>query len=348
MKRRLNFGKILITLFLTVLIWVWADLALDDQYTVSNARVSVAKRLSPGLWVSFAGQATVPLKKLVLTGSVRKIADARAKLNDGSFVPEFFLNPEHEQMTKPGEYALDVAGFARRSDKIRRLGLTVDLAEPNAVTVTVVALEKKTLVVRCVDENQNIIAGATSEPPTIDAPVPADRGGGALVAKVRLSRREIEQARLSPIEKTPYVELAPNHIRQALVTVKISTPKEPDRLQEYTITNVRLGFSLSATLQGRYGVKLTNPDVVMGPVTIKATPQARRAYENMRYHVILEIDDSDRDTTKTDLRRELVYNFPQEFVRKDEIRLSKPPAQARFRIEPAAAQPTRTGPAVTE
>lgn len=348
MKRRVNLGKILITIFLTALIWVWADLALEDEYTVSNAEVSIAKPVNPNFWVSFTGRTIVPLQKLVLTGSVRKIADVRRKLNDGSFAPEFFLNPEHEQMTKPGEYTLDVAGFVGRNDKIRRLGLTVGSAEPNAVNVTVVALEKKVLVVKCIDENQNLISGAASEPPTIEAPVPADRSGDALVAKVRLTRRDIEQARLAPIEKTPYVELAANQTREAPTTVKISTPKEPDRLQEYTITNVRLGFSLSATLQGKYGVELTNPDVVMGPVTVKATPQARRAYENMRFHVILEIDDTDKDTVETDLRRELIYNFPQDFVRTDEIQLSKAPARARFKLVPVAARPPQTGPALTE
>jgi hypothetical protein len=336
MISRFSYRKILATIVLTILIWVWADLALDEEFTISNARLIVAKSVNPALWVTFSGQPAVTLEKIVLKGSARKVSDARQRINDGRFVPEFYFDPATERMATQGEHPLKVADYLKNADKIIQLGLTVISADPNTLTVSVVELQKKQLVVRCFDENQNPLKAASIEPAQVEAFVPAEREGAALEAKVVLNKREIEQARLSPIEKTPYVELTPGQTREAATSVRIMLPMEQQRLQEYLITNVRLGFSLSANIQGKYKVELINPEAVMGTVTIRATPEAKRAYDNMRYHVILEIDDSDKDAKSEELRRDLTYNFPPEFVRKDEIMLSQAPVQARFRLTPLA------------
>jgi hypothetical protein len=338
MTRRLNFRKILATVVLTVLIWVFADLALDEEFSFSNAKISVAKSVNPALWVTFAGQPTVSLEKVVLKGSARKIAEARQRINDGRFVRDFYFDPEHEKMDAPGEHLLNVAEFLKGADKIVQLGLTVASADPNMLTVSVVELQKKQLAVRCFDDNQNPLKVASIEPAQVEAFVPVEREGSALEARVVLGKREIEQAKLAAIEKTPWVELAPGQIREAAASVKITLPKEQERLQEYLITSVRLGFSLSSNLQGKYRVELVNPEVVMGTVAIRATPEAKRSYDNVRYHVILEIDDSDRDSRGAELRRDLVYNFPTEFVRSDEIVLNQTPVQARFKLIPLASE----------
>jgi hypothetical protein len=107
----------------------------------------------------------------------------------------------------------------------------------------------------------------------------------------------------------------------------------------------------------------------MGAIAIRATPEAKRAYDNVRYQVILEIDDSDKDVQMPDfgetasagadkstgpgakepvhagVRRQLVYNFPEEFVRKDEIMLNQSPVQARFRVVPLSVEGPAAAPA---
>jgi len=88
---------------------------------------------------------------------------------------------------------------------------------------------------------------------------------------------------------------------------------------------------MSANLQGKYRVEITNFDVVVSPISIKATPVAKRAYENTRFHVTLEIEDSDKDDD-VEHRRDLVYNLPQEYVRSDDIVLTSPVAQAKFKL----------------
>jgi hypothetical protein len=335
MAGRFRPSKIAVAVILTVLIWVWADLALDEEFSISNARILIAKSVNPAFWVTFDGQSSVALDKVIFKGSARKVADARQQMNQGKFVPEFYFDPAHEKITAAGEHALNVANFLNDSDKVQQIGLTVVSADPNRLTVKIVEMQKKQLVVRCYDENQNPLKTAGIEPAQVEAYVPAEREGAALEAKVVLIRREIEQARLAAVEKMPFVELAPGQTREALSTVKITLPKEEQRLSEYLITSVRLGFSMSQNLQGKYKVELVNPEAVMGTVAIRATPEAKRAYDNIRYQVILEIDDSDLATAPgTELRRGLIYNFPEAFVRSDEIMLNQAPVQARFKLIP--------------
>ena len=53
MIKKIKYGKILVIVLLTVLIWVWTDLALDEEFTVSGVEISIAKSTNPALLVSF-------------------------------------------------------------------------------------------------------------------------------------------------------------------------------------------------------------------------------------------------------------------------------------------------------
>jgi len=336
MAKKLNYGKIVAVVLITVLIWVWADLALDEEFSVSGGTISVAKSIKPNLWVSFNDKSSVSIEKIVLKGSASKITEAKRKLKEGSLVLEFFLDPEHEE-AMVGPDKLDVVTFLRQSDRIRQLGLTVESSDPNALPVNAVKLVEKSLVVKCIDEDQNPVKTATIEPAQVNMFVPEDWEGAKLEAKVSLTHSEINQARLSAIEKVPYIELAADQTRLSATTVKITTPPEEELLGDYPITTATLGITLSANLQGKYKVVVTNLDEVIRAITIRATPDAKRAYEKMPYQVILEIDDEDAKSTEP-LRRELVYNFPPEYDRKDEIRLNQQPIIARFKLIPLTSE----------
>ena len=55
------YGKIFIVVLLTVLIWVWADLAQDERLPLSNVvSLGVARSSDPTLWLSFAGEGDDP------------------------------------------------------------------------------------------------------------------------------------------------------------------------------------------------------------------------------------------------------------------------------------------------
>ena len=52
----------------------------------------------------------------------------------------------------------------------------------------------------------------------------------------------------------------------------------------------------------------------------------------MAQKVILEIDDEDTKATEL-LRRKLIYNFPIEYLRNDEIVLKQQPVLAQFKLQ---------------
>jgi hypothetical protein len=343
MVKKVKYGKILVVIFITVLIWVWADLSLDKEFSVSNVNINVAKSTNPKFWVSFGNESSVSIEKIVLKGPAAKVADVQRKLNDGSLVLEFFLNPEQtEAIASPGEHTLDVLTFLRQSDQIKKLGLTVESCKPETLQVNVVRLVKRPLTIKCIDETENTIKAATIEPKQLDMFVPENWSGEKLTANVQLTRREIEQARLSAVEKAPFIKLAAGQIRELQGTVKITMPPEEDLLADYTITTARLRFSLSPNIQGKYKVVVDNLDEVIRTITIRATADAKRAYEKMPYQVTLEIDDEDIASNEP-LRRNLIYNFPDEYLCKDDIRLNQQPVTARFKLIPLPAAETPPG-----
>ena len=327
MVKKIKYGKVLAVVFLTVLIWVWADLAKTEDFSVSNATISIAKSANPNLWVGFNDESSVLINRIVLKGSASKIAYAKRKIRDTEGVLKFTLDPEQEAMTEPEEYSLDVLDFLKKNDRIRQLGLTVESCEPGTVDVQVFKLVKKTLMVKCFDESGTPVKVETIKPPEVDISILEDWGAAA---KVQLNPREIRQARASAIKKTPYVELPSGEIKRAHTTVKIKLPLIEETLQPYSITSATLGFTFSANLVGKYDVELLNP-ADMAMVSVMATPAAKSAYEQQPYKMLLYILDGD-EKNKAEQKKQVVYNFPEQFVRNDEIELNQPPAVARFKL----------------
>lgn len=342
MLKQVKISKIAIVIFLTVLIWVWADLALDETLPVSGAVITVDES-NPNRWVSIGGRVSVPIDNIVLKGPASKIADVRRKIRDRSPSSpsfEFFLDTEQEGMAKPNEYpTFDVRDFLRKSDQIRRFGLTVESCKPVNFTVKVALLLEKPLPVQCFDESGNSSKHESVDPPTVSMFVPEDWGRNE-PARVTLTAREIEQARAAPIAVTPYIDLPDGQTRKSRTVVKVKILPKEDRLTGSPITTATLGYLLSANLQGKYKVDVGNMNEVIGAIQIRATEQARLAYEQMRYQVLLEIEDVDAKSTET-IRRELIYNFPFEFRRKDEIILDQQPVIAQFKLRrlPSADNP---------
>ncbi len=344
--RKIKFGKIAVVIFLTVLIWVWMDMSLDVELPVSNAMIMVAKS-DPNLWVSFNGKSSVTIDDIMLKGPATITSEVNRKLKTGSRRLEFFLDAGAEAMDNPGEYPLDVLGLLRKSDLIIELGLAVQSCTPDKLTVSVIELVEKPLDIECFDENGTPLVGVKSiEPSKVDMFVPLD---SRLKAQVQLTPRDIEQARNSLAVKTPFVILATGQTRQAARTVEIKISPEADSLNEHPITAAKLGISLSPILQGKYKVDVTNYDNVVSSFTILATDDAKEAYENQPVQMILFILDEDAKEAKKrpdeDQQRKVVYNFPKEFVRRNEIRLQDPQqaAVAKFKLTLSSAPTSSSG-----
>jgi len=338
MARKNNYGKIALVVFLTVLIWIWADLAKTEEFTAPSA--TIRAKSTPHLWVSFNGKSSVSIGKIELKGPASKIAKVRRGLNDGSLSLEFFLDAEQAEAIKGS--GLDVVDFLKNSNQIKLLGLTVESCEPNVIDVQVSKIVKKSLTVKCFGEDGAALEAESIVPQTVYMSVPDNWERAKLVAKVQLTAAEIERARLSAVDMTPYIELGAER-NEVPTTVKITMPPVEEQLSDYLITEPSLRIASSPTLQGECYVKVTNLPEVLGVIKIRATPEAKRAYEQQVIpSMTLYIFDEDRKTTE-EQKRKVVYNFPEEFVRKNEIKLIGQAVEARFiliPLSPVEAQPS--------
>ena len=334
------YGKISIVVFLTVLIWVWADLAQDERLVLSNVvSLGVARSTDQTLWLSFVDeegtlQPTVTIDNVDLKGPASRGADVDRMRNKGELDLALFLVPEREGFTEAGTRTLDVLNFLKQSDAIGQLGLTVENCEPRTLTVQVRRLVEKPLLVECIDEN-GVPLKAEVEPREVRAFVVPDE---TVVAKVRLSPSEQSDAREAGIEKTPYVEF-PGQRREVGTSVRIKLSPAEDVLRDENV-RATLGFCFSPNLQGKYRVELQNEtELASAILKIKATPAAKQAYEQEPFKIFLYILDEDRQAT-TPISRRVEFNFPNEYVGRGEIQADEPAPEARFRLVPIATPAT--------
>lgn len=335
MANKSIYGKISIVVFLTVLIWVWADLAQDERLTLSNVvSLGVAKSSDQTLWLSVVDaegtlRPSVTIGNMELKGPASRVADVDRMRNKGELDVALFLVPEREGFTETGTQTLDVLSFLKRSDTIGQLGLTVESCEPRTLTIQVRRLIETPLPVECVDEN-GVPLKAEVEPAEVQAFVVPDE---VVVAKIRLSASEQSQARESAIEKTPYVELADGQRREAAAPVLVKLSPAEDVLRDENV-RATLGFCFSPNLQGKYVVELQNEtELVSAILKIKATPAAKQAYEQQPFKIFLYILDEDLQATGFITRR-VDFNFPDEYVGLGQIRADEAVPEARFRLVP--------------
>ena len=335
--RKIKYSKIAVVVFLTALIWVWADLSLDAEYTIPRITIEMGSSRSSH-WISFKDEPVVDINNISFKGPVSKIGELKSIISNNPQKLEFILNPEQEGMLDPGEYERNVPDFIKNIDWIRELGLTVESCVPDVVDVNVVELKKEELDIQCIFQDDITREPESIDPQKVSMFVPEDWFGEKLIAYVDLSPPEIEIARLKAIKKTPYIVLATGQPRrQATTPVTIKMPPEEDLRELCSVTTPRLGYNFSANTQGKYRVeKVINlPDVLN--ISYLATPAAKRAYEEYtNFQVSLEIIDEDMEKAEQglEIQREVIYNLPEKFVRSGEIELVNPKVTAKFILKP--------------
>jgi hypothetical protein len=319
--------KAILVIFITCLIWVWADLSLDEG--LDNQTITItASKANPRLWVTLEGRPEIQVKA-DLRGPVAKVRELSKKIESGKEKLEAVFDAEQQNMGTAGEYVVqDLRKFLSEGKKIREYGLAVKAARPDKLQhIKVVELKEKTLPIKCVDETDTEIAGARTTPDIVTMLVPEQ----LTEARVKMADlAEKKQARGGAIDKKPYIKLASGETRYADMTVKVELPATQEDMKQYTI-NGTLGFIFSANLAGGYKVEfIKRPEI--GSIPIIATEEAKAAYEEKGFEVLLEIQDD--DVGKPEVSRQIIYNFPVKYVREDKIRLKGDPAEAKFRLVP--------------
>lgn len=319
----------MIVIFLTVLIWVWADLALDETLPEKSAVVVVDESVDPKLWISFDKSPSADIK-ITLSGPHSAVTTMDMELRKGLKTLEFVFNAVQEQMDKPGIHSLKLLEFLQKDRELRRRGLRVESCDPNVLSVNVVELLKKSLAVECFNASGDPLKAQSIEPPKVDAFVPAD---SRLTARIELTKSEIEQARNAPMKKIPIVQLAPEHIRESSTAVTIKLAPAEDPLTVQRIEDATIGIDMSPFLLTKYYAEITNLPNVLSSISVRATKEAKEAYENQQLpHMTLFIFESDIKQGQEDYRKAVHYNFPDKYVRTGEIELAGEPAQAEFKL----------------
>ncbi len=347
---KFKFGKVSIVVFLTALIWVWADLAQDEVLPLPDVVVEVAKPSNPALWVCFVAehkepalQTSVTLDSVVLKGPASRVAEVKRRKNKGALDLNLFLTPEREGMTKADTRTLDVLDFLKHSDELRQLGLTVEDCEPKLLTLRVQELVKTSVPVACVGLEASVQVKSLV-PDTVEVFVPKD-DAGIHKATIRLSPDEQTRARTAAVEKTPSIELVPG-LRQDIATkVNVTLAPAEKALIDDRVAAV-LSFCLSQNMQGKYRVVLPEDDdpTKRAYVMVQGTRDAIDLYAKTTPQLILYIRDEDRQATDPVISREVEFRFPQDSVKAGEIRPNQPPPTVRFRLEAIPEKSTPAGP----
>lgn len=326
--------KILIVIFLTLLIWAWAFLAQEEEESFHGS-LEISQQADPGLLISFSVNGIDYDQQLSLKlnfeGTPANITNLsrRANLTPRNDTQkerlDYPYNPGDHGHIETKTYTFDLLGFLQQHSKTKQLNLTLKSCEiidkpVTQIQVNVEVLEKKWLKIRCLDENDVLVDDAIIDPPSIEMYV---RKGDLVEATVKLSREQIDRARKQAVSVKPYVQLGTSGRRVATESVAVTLPQLSLLDSRPFQPQKPIGFVMSQKLQNEYKVVIENESEVRSKIQILATDEAFNAYQNVQYPLLIEIRDSDAQL-ETIPPKNVIYNFPTEYVRTDQIKLADP------------------------
>jgi hypothetical protein len=318
--------KMLAVFFLTLLIWAWAFLSLETTHSLVAA-LQVAPAAATEYLVAFNNnQDQYDNLQLKFKGAPAKIAEMLNQHRSEPLI--FYYDPKEFGHNQSGSYSIDIVEFVRHNPKIREYALTLELCVPDKLEVAVEKLEKKLLVVQCVDETGGSISPETIEPAQVEILVRTDYAGSA---KVVLTAQQFEGAKKAPVSVKPYVEIAPGKRRYAEQPVAITLPAV-EKLEPMVLQPV-IGYVVSPALAGKYKVELLNETELKTISNIRFTEKAFEAYKKQKYQFLVEVRDGDESLPEIP-PRSVIYNFPAEFIKSGQIEAPIPPHQAKIKLTP--------------
>lgn len=314
--------KYALVVFLTILVWAWADKAIEKSEDYS-ASLAIAQTTDEDLLVTFDKMAPIDLE-IVVKGPSSKINKLKNLIDTGREKLDFVYSPKNNQ---PETYTSDIVKLLNQTEKIKNLGLIVDSSEPASIEITLEKLVKRQLEIQCFDEYGRPRLYEVITPPTVGIFVKKNYVGKATI---NLTPAEIDKAQKEPITKKPYVQLPSGELRYGEdVAIKLPSTELPTQ----NFQPSRIGFVLSEGLQGQYNIILSNRKQLIETITFKASDEAYKAYENSPFHIIVLVLNDDKNE-ENEISGDIIYNFPSEYLAEGKIELVEPPIKARFRLIP--------------
>ncbi len=328
--------KLAAVVFLTMLIWAWAYLELEETMDPQpTGTLDISPGIRQDIFVSFENRTAPVSLKLEIKGPPSQIAELRKRLRASDTHRnkerlDFLYDPESQNRSAPDSYELDVVEFLNKSDKLEDMAVSVVSCEPAGINVKIEKLTKKRLAIQCFDVDNARLDDATIVPATIQMFAPANWTGTATVI---LSDAEIADARKGTVERKPFIELIKGKQVSSNDTVSIKLPSTENPLTDRPQQLRRIGYICSKDFWDKYTVDLSNESELQGRIMLKASERAFDAYEKTTYQVLVEILPGD-ETAEDAIHRPVIYNFPEEFVQKGEIKLvePEPPREAVFKL----------------
>ena len=332
--------KLAAVVFLTMLIWAWAYLALEEEMPRQTGTLDISNNRQD-IFVSFENQPAPVSLKLTIEGPPSQIAELKKRLRASDANPnkerlDFFYNPESQGYSTFGTHELKVVEFLNASDKLKDMAVTVVLCEPARINVKVEKLTKESITVQCLDVNNTLLNVASIDPPRIEMFV---RDNWTEPATVILTEAEIGRARKESVTVTPFIELSQGKPLYYKGTVDIKLPSTENPL-EPRVQQPTIGYIGSKNFWDKYRVELSNESELRSRFQFKASERAFIAYEKTAYQVLIEVLPDD-ETAEDAIHRPIIYNFPKEFVQIGEIKLvePEPPRVAIFKLVAVPAKP---------
>lgn len=330
--------KLIMVVFLSVTIWVWAFLSLEKETTLIGT-VELSPTANPDYSVTFAdGQSRVSVK-ITFRGSPAKIAELEKRHRAPDADPyrerlDFYYDPQEYGHGESGTYRISLEELIRKGVRVRALALAVMSCEPSTVEVQVQRLVLREIPVEVRDETGQILTPESIEPSRVAMYV---REGTDTVARVVLSPNQIESARVRPVRERPFISLGLGEKKQyASQTVLIRMPSSlPLEDQVFQTNPSRIGFVMPSELIGAYKVEVLDD---LKTIHFRSTPEAKVQYQQQPYHLLIQVFSGDQLLEQTP-PRPVIYNFPQDLVRRGLIQAPDPPAMVRIRLIPLAASP---------
>ncbi|MGE4285420.1 MAG: hypothetical protein AB7F23_02260 [Phycisphaerae bacterium] len=309
-QRRKQIQKIAATLFITTLIWVWADLSNDLVFEGKSVTVRISSDCPPDRWVSLQGASSLTLY-VDLKGPSARIDELK---RDNSPLEVYFLPPDITGQTESFRYPIE--GLVQESPRVRQLGLTVLQCKPAAIDVTVRKLVKKQLRVVCIDENSNTLSNAVAEPDMVEMFVPENWSGVELTCTAQLTAEQRSAALAGGVSVKPYIEIEAGRKAYA-VPVNISIKARQVELEIFPINGPRIGLLSNEQIARDYRVEIIARNEALTTIQVKASKEAYQAYRAAKYQMLVQIYTEDlpsgTDKQTGPIEREASYYFPPEF-----------------------------------